>query len=144
MLRSASWWDFSDWKRPSRKSSSDNRNYLYMNMCLLFLCICPVLWPELIVLAAKYILHENVKAAFTAVNDLLHFKIGIRIYMFFGGDWFLYGEKTPISQSVSTNQCVNGCICKSIISVKIIFLHFSSLILIKDFLKQNFSHYNIM
>lgn len=144
MLRSVSWWDFSNWKRPSRKVPSDNKSYQYMNMCLLFLCICPVLWPELIVLAAKYILHENVKATFTAVNDLSHFKTDIWIYMFIRGHWFLYGEKTSISQSVSTNQCLNGCICKSIISVKIIFLHFNSLIVSKDFLKQNFSHYNIM
>ena len=131
-------------KRPSRKSPSDNRNYQYMNICLSFLCICPVLSPERIVLAAKDTLHKNVKATFTAVNDLLHFKIGIRIYMFIQGDWFLYGEKTPISQSVSTNQCLNGCICNSIISVKITFLHFNSLIVIKDFLKQNLSHYNNM
>lgn len=139
-----SWWDFSNWKRASRKSPSDGRNYEYMNVCLLFPCISLVLWPELTVLAAKCILHENVKATFTAVTDLLNFTIDIQICMFICSNFFLYGEKTPISQSVSTNQCLNGCICKTIISAKITFLHFNSLIVRKHFLKQNFCHYNII
>lgn len=57
-----------------------------MNMCLLFPCLWPVLRPELTVLAAKYILHENVKATFAAVTDLLNSKTGIQICMFICSD----------------------------------------------------------